>query len=149
MGLSASISSQTGSDSIITAHHFINLKIKELEKVSGRKFTFKEKIKFQALKILFKKNSTKKFYKEANPDKQATFSFLFALLAIGLLIPGLLNVLTGAAFLGIIPVLAILALWLGLRSKRSGKNFKNMFGIIVGGSIILLGLIIGIGASSL
>ena len=136
-------------DSILTISQFTDYKIKELEKTAGRKFTFKEKLQIKLLKVFAKKSKHKKFYGNADPDKQATLSFIFALAALGLLIPGLLNVITGAAFLGIIPVLAVAAIWLGLKSKKSGKNFKNMFGIIAGGSIIVVGIIVAIGAFSL
>jgi hypothetical protein len=136
-------------DSVLTIFQFRDYKIKELEKTAGRKFTFKEKMQIKLLKAFTKKGKYKKFYGNADPDKQATLSFVFALAALGLLIPGLLNIITGAAFLGIIPLLAILALWLGLKSKRAGKNFKNMFGIIAGGSIIVIGIVIALGAFSL
>lgn len=121
------------------------LKIRDVERIVGRKLRFKEKIQLTIVKMQLK-NSRKKNYYEADPDKQALISLIAGSVVLIVAILGLFNLITGIAFLVLIPALAVLALWLGLRSAMSGKNFKNMFGIIAGGLVILAGIAIALGA---
>jgi lipopolysaccharide export LptBFGC system permease protein LptF len=121
------------------------LKISNVEKIVGRKLRFREKIQLIVLKKQLNR-SKKKIYYEADPDKQALVSLIAGSVVLIIVTLGLFNLITGIAFLVLIPALAVLALWLGLRSARSGKNFKNMFGIIAGGLVILTGVAIALGA---
>jgi hypothetical protein len=120
-----------------------SLKIKDLEKLYGRKFTLKEKIRIKLLKLSLKKAQNKN-YTDEDPGKLATISFIAGILTLGLLVVAFANIITGVIFLVMIPALALVALWCGLRSARSGKKFKNLFGIIVGGITLLASLAIGL-----
>ena len=119
--------------------------VKELERLSGKKFTLKQKI---AVKFLQK--GGKKARKLVEEDPQGNLSFISALIVLGslslLFLPNLSSFF-GALFLVIVCATALLALWMGLRSKRKrGKTFKNMFGIIVGGGVIIIAIILSISA---
>ncbi|OSZ80209.1 hypothetical protein CAP36_02860 [Chitinophagaceae bacterium IBVUCB2] len=131
----------------------LKFKIKDLEKLIGKRFTLKEKIEIRILSIGYKKKIRANKFAPGDPDKQGKLSFIFGVAALALLSTIFLPWASGS-FLGIIllfaiPVLAGLALWLGLRSAREGKNFKNVFGIIAGGAIIALAIILSVSALSL
>lgn len=110
---------------------------------SVKKPKFRQTLKAIFIKVVYRK-FLKMSHKTVKDDNASTLPFLFSLATIILLIPGLLNIFTGIAFLILIPLFAALALWLGLKSRRSSKNFKNTFAIITGGTILILGLIISI-----
>ena len=130
-----------------------SLKIKDIEKLTGRKFTLKEKIQLKFFQLSLRKYP-RGYKKVTIADTQTNLSFIMALIAL---------IMTGFAFTGItvssflaivllagIPLLALLSAWFGFRSiKRNGTNFKNLFSLIVGSGIIILSIIIGIGAFSI
>ena len=121
------------------------LTIKDIQKISGHKLSLSEKLNILLLKHRLKRIAKNKRPYEADAGKQASISFILGIITIGLLLGG--NILTGVAFLAIIPIFGLLALWFGLKSARNGgKTFKNMFGIIVGGLVVIAGVIIGISA---
>ena len=120
--------------------------IGDLRRMTGKKFTLKQKIAYK-----FVQKAGKRYRKAAEPDRQGNHSFIAALILLGLLslefFPITLTGIAAPLFFGAVVGLAFLAFWLGLRSKRKrGKTFKNMFGIIVGGGTILVGIILAISA---
>jgi len=119
------------------------IKIRDLQKKMGRKFSIKEKIILAVLKKKINRMDKKSWNSEADPNKQATISFVSGVLALSILTLGLLNVFIGLGIVILFAVLAFLAFWTGMKSRKSGRNFKNTFGFITGGLILFAGIIGG------
>ncbi len=133
-----------------------SFKLKELQKLAGRKFTFKEKVSFWLLKGKIKNSGTNGFskslagtllkksfarkHKSAKPAEAGSLgqtAFIFGLVAAGLLVAGLFlpYVIIGSL------VSAILAIVLGtLGSKKDPSDAKAKVGKLLGW--ITLGLIV-------
>ena len=131
-------------------------KLKDLQKLAGRKFTFKEKVSFWLLKGQIKNSGTTSFSKnlagkllskstarKTKPSKKEEAgslghtAFIFGLVAAGLLVAGLFlpYVIIGSL------VSAILAIVLGtLGSKKDPSDAKARVGKLLGW--ITLGLIV-------
>ena len=131
-------------------------KLKDLQKLAGRKFTFKEKVSFWLLKGKIKNSGTNGFskslagkilnksvarkHKSANPAEAGSLgqtAFIFGLIAAGLLVAGLFlpYIIIGSL------VSAILAIVLGtLGSKKDPSDAKAKVGKLLGW--ITLGLIV-------
>lgn len=139
-------------DTLNVPQRFSQMKVREVEKLAGRKFTLKEKL---VVKLAQKLEKRKRFssIEDRIKDKNGNLSFIAAvtLLAIWGLLILLINT-SAFQILGIvgfvsISALALVALWFGWKSKKNrGITFKNLFGIIVGAVVIILAIAIAISA---
>ena len=127
----------------------IPLKIKTLEKLLHRKFTLREKIECVIVQKIIKRKYRAQGLAETDPNKQSTWSFILGSAAALILIIAFVTLALPTLLVASIPALAIVALWLGIKSRKKGKNFRNLFGILLGGGIILLGIIFGVMAIGL
>ena len=146
-----------------------SLKIKDIQKLTGRKMTFKEKITFWLVKqqikhksdkgivgSLFRKLSEKKTNGKSDSEKgdgatsKGQTAFVFGLVAVGLLILGLF---TGYALIGSL-VSAILAIVLGSIAKKENPSdnkagVAKLLGWITLGLIALLFILVAIAFASI
>ena len=132
-------------DTIQISQNLADVKIRDLQKIAQRKFTLKEKMVIKMLQRMERRNA------RVPIDKDGKLSFLAA---VGLLVVYGVTILliNSSAFIVIEPIslslmalLAIAALWLGLRSKKKiGWRFRNLFGVIIGGTAILLGMFVAV-----
>lgn len=129
---------------------FINMKMKELEKMTGRKFNLLEKIQIKLAQKKYRRGFKKNNYDPMDQDRQANWSFIAALLFLGFLGMSFLPITTpyllGIVLLALLIGLSIVATWFGIKSVKDNKNFKGIFGIIVGGGTIAAGIVIAISA---
>lgn len=110
---------------------FVSLEIKEIEKLTGKKFTLKEKIGIKFLQHKTKKELKSK--KEESKTDLGKTSMILGIIGLGLiLIPYL--------FIASVP-LAILAIILGNKARKADRNNrKAITGIILGW--VTLGLVL-------
>lgn len=95
---------------------FATLKIKEIEKLAGRKLTFKEKIAVKVYQWKIKKIKTLSFPKERKSDKGNTAFILGIVGLVSLLIP----------YLGIVAIpCAILAIIFGNQAKKINPDDRH------------------------
>lgn len=124
---------------------FMSMKLKALEIFAGRKFTFKEKVQIKILQIKYKKHFKKRNYTPMDQDRQANWAFIAGLVTLGMVFLAILN-LAGILLLAVLIPSAFIAFWLGLKSVKNNKNFKSIFGIIVGALTIGAAIVISISA---
>lgn len=110
---------------------------KQIEKLTGKKLTFFEKVKLRLLQKALKK------YKNADiteqQKKQANISMILGISSIVLL---LISSVALLGFLGILSIpAAILALVFGIKSLNGNSNTKGIIGVVTGGVTIGLFLI--------
>jgi len=109
------------------------IKPKDVEKITGKKLTFFQKIKLKLAQKLLKKYSDGEVTAK---KKQARLSMLLGILGIAFLFISL-SPLFG--FLGILAIpSAILAVIFGSQSLRGNSNAEGMIGVITGGVTIAL-----------
>ena len=115
-------------DSGMSIAIFLQLKPKEIEKLTGHKLTLREKI---ALKI-YKLKLRKKINGDdpAKNKKLGTLSLIFGIAAFVFVFLPVLSILS-------LP-LAIAAVVLGAISLKGNKNTNGIIGLILGGTFILL-----------
>ena len=110
------------------------IKPKDVEKITGKKLTFFQKIKLKLAQKLLKKYSDGEV--TAKQKKQARLSMILGILGIAFLFISL-SPLFG--FLGILAIpSAILAVIFGSQSLRGNSNAEGMIGVITGGVTIAL-----------
>lgn len=106
------------------------MKLKEFQRLAGRKLTFKEKVGFFVLKHKMK-------HQQIDTDKQGQTAYILGLVGLGLFVAGLFvpYVILGSL------IAAILAIVTGsMAMKKEGENRKAKAGKLLGW--ITLGLII-------
>lgn len=116
---------------------FTKITPKQIEKLTGKKLTFFQKVK---LKILQK---TLKKYENADitdqQKRQANISMILGISSIALL---LISSIAIIGFLGILSIpAAVLALVFGIKSLKGNSNTKGIVGVVTGGVTIGLFLI--------
>lgn len=111
-----------------------NLKVKMIEKITGRKMTLGQKISFWVMKKKLKKVSEEESF-TPKQKQQANLSLILGLASIGLLFVPYLGLLA-------IPA-AILAIIFGAKSIKGNSNTKGIIGLVAGVTTLLL-LIIAI-----
>jgi len=109
---------------------------KQIEKLTGKKLTFFQKVKLRILQKALKK------YKDADitdqQKKQANISMILGISSIVLL---LISSIAIIGFLGILSVpAAVLALVFGIKSLNGNSNTKGIIGVVTGG--VTIGLIL-------
>lgn len=111
-----------------------SLKVKMIEKITGKKMTLGQKISFWLMKKKLKKISEEESF-TPKQKQQANLSLILGLASIGLLfIP----------YLGLIAIpAAILAIIFGAKSIKGNSNTKGIIGLVAGITTLLL-LIIAI-----
>ena len=111
------------------------VKIKDIEKLTGQKFTFFQKVKFKILQKAL--GSYKGGEITEKQKKQAQASMILGLASLALMLLSL----TPIAFIGIfcIPA-AILAIIFGAKSLKGNSNSQGLVGVITGG--ITIGIVV-------
>jgi hypothetical protein len=110
------------------------IKPKEIEKLTGKKLTLFEKIKFTVAQKLLKRYSTGEM--TPRQKKQAKWSMILGFLGLALL---LISVTPALGVLGILSIpAAIIAVILGLKSVKGNSNTEGKIGLITGGITIVL-----------
>lgn len=120
---------------------FTTITPKQIEKLTGKKLTFFQKVKLRILQKAIKK------YKNSDitdqQKKQANISMILGISSIVLLLVSSIAVI---GFLGILSIpAAILALVFGIKSLNGNSNTKGIIGVITGGvtiGLILIALIL-------
>jgi len=119
-------------DSGMTIALFLQLKPKEIEKLTGHKLTLKEKIALKIYKLKLRKKIS-----EDDPAKNkrlGNLSLIFGIAAfVFALIPGLVLIS--------LP-LAVAAVVLGAVSLKGNKNTNGIIGLILGGIFLLSFLVV-------
>ncbi len=129
----------------ILLNKFISLKIKDLQKLAGRKFSLKEKIAILVLKQKLK-------HKEGERSNQGQLAMIFGIGAITLLILAFLVPGTGAFFTASL-ISSILAIVIGSVAKKNDPSDRKahvgkLLGWITLGLIALLVIAVAIALSS-
>ena len=110
------------------------IKPKDLEKITGEKLTFFQKIKLKLAQSFLKKYSDGEM--TAKQQKQARISMTLGIMGLAFLFISLSPFL---GFLGILAIpSAILAIVFGSQSLRGNSNSEGMIGVITGGATIAL-----------
>jgi hypothetical protein len=130
-------------DPIASAIGLRRIKIKDIEKITGKKLTLFQKIKFKILqKTLGKWDGGEMTEKQ---KKKAKLSLIFGLGSIVLL---LISMLPFVAILGLLSIpAAITAIVLGAQSLKGNSNSEGIIGVVTGGitlALIMLALIVAI-----
>jgi hypothetical protein len=111
---------------------FTKIKAKDIERFTGKKLTFFQKVKFKIAQKLLKKLSDEEMTERQR--KQAQASMILGIGSIGLLL------LSGAvSIFGLLCIpAAILAIVFGAKSLKGNSNAKGIVGIVTGGVTLLL-----------
>ena len=116
---------------------FRKIKVKDVEKLAGKKLSFFQKIKLKILLAAAKKLSREEITEKQ--EKQATASML---LGLGIIV---LMLLSALPFVGFISILcfpaAILAIIFGMKSLKGNSNTKGIIGLVSGGLVLLLAIV--------
>lgn len=109
-------------------------KMKEIEKMTGKKLGFFQKIK---LKILL--TAAKKFKDGEMTEKQKKQATASMILGIGSIVLMLISSIPIIGFLGILCIpAAILALVFGIKSLKGNSNTKGIIGVVTGSVTLVL-----------
>lgn len=112
--------------------NILSMKVKEVEKLIGRKLSLKEKISFKLSQWKLKKFMTGNEPTE-HQKKQANWSMILGITSIVLLFIPYLALLALPA--------AVAAIILGIVSLKGNSNTKGIIGLATGGTTILLFII--------
>jgi hypothetical protein len=110
---------------------FTKIKAKDIERITGKKLTFFQKIKWKIAQVALKKIKGEITEKQ---KKQAELSMILGISSIGILL------LSGAIpFIGLLCIpAAILAIIFGAKSLKGNSNTKGIVGVVTGGATLLL-----------
>jgi hypothetical protein len=123
-------------------HEVLKMKPAAIEKLIGKKLTFKQKIQLKAIQL---KYALSKKFAESEPTpqqlKQGRIAstvggialLILAVGATGVVVPGLFALLT-------LP-LGIMALILGIRSSKGNGNTLGIIGIVTGAAVLFFWLL--------
>jgi hypothetical protein len=110
------------------------IKVKDVEKLTGKKLSFFQKIKLKI--ILAAANKLKDGELTEKQERQATASMA---LGIGSLALMFLSMIPFISFIGILCIpAAILAIIFGARSLKGNSNSKGIVGVVTGGVTLLI-----------
>ena len=103
------------------------LTIKEMQEISGKKFTLKEKIRIKVFQWKLKKGSL--LLKQEGKDNTSTIALISGIAGLALLL--------GIAYVGLLPavILTLLALILGYKAKKRNPHDKKAKAAIILGWI--------------
>ena len=114
--------------------------VKELQKMLGRKLTFREKIVWNAAKIRAKYFNWKEGEPTPRQLKQGNIAVTLGGIGIGILFLAMVGVNIGAFALLSIP-LGIGALIFGIKSSKGNGNTMGILGIVSGAAITFIWLL--------
>lgn len=119
----------------------LRLSVQDIEKLSGKKMSFKDKVRFGIAKLSHKLlPGFEDGVPTAKQIKQGRLSLIFGLSGVFLFLMGF--ILPAIVFLSL--PLGIAALVLGIKSARGNGNTQAVIGIISGAALIFIWLLLAI-----